>query len=590
MIDNHMLSLQDLFSPDLIVENFDNIQFVNNQYMRIFALQGYPRQNYIGWLDDIFNIGDVDITTYIHPANEKKVVGDILAKETKATSQWYIDKSNGNISRIPELERQIGDYQELRDVVQLGQDKLFYITTFIAIHAISQKELQQKCDQLDSILARKNMLARTLVLRQLDGLKASVPLGSHKFPKYEKNMTSHAGACCLPLTIASGGHSNGVQLGYNVFSQTPIFLNRFAGEHIIPNQHLFICGETGSGKSVTLRLLALLEAYRGIATAFVDPEGEYVNITKSAGGKVVSLQPGKFSGINPLDIEPEKDDDDKLIVNVQAKIEDIQALISSVFKYYSSDGLEIQEVALLEESILEEYRVREITRNPKSLYAGGIKKTMPTLSDMQKRIASKPGAERLANGIKPLLRGGSVGMFDGQTTVQIEDELMICFNLRGLGGEFSRFVGIQAILSWLWQKFAQRGGREVSKCVAVDEAWMFLRYPGAAQYLEILARRGRKHGCALTIATQRFEEFSSTSEGRAVIESCASVLVLRQEEHAAEAVVDYFHLSEGCLGLIIPPAKAGQGIMRVSGTTTAIQVSPAPFEWGLVQTVMQVRK
>lgn len=557
---NNTTTIQDLFCPDAIIEGYNRLEIANERYVRIYALQVLPRRTWIGWLDDVFNIGDVDISTYITPVPDKDVVRHILRKETAATSQYYIDTQSGNNARIPELEQQIADYQGLRDQVQLGQDKLFFMAIFIAVHATSEEDLHRKSEQLDSILARKNVLARTLVFQQLNGLKAILPLGHHSFPKYDKNVTSGAGACCLPLTISTGGHSSGVELGFNVYSKSRVFLDRFAGERIIPNQHLFVCGVTGSGKSVTLRFLALLEAYRGIRTAFIDPEGEYVNITHKVGGQVISLFPGRFSGINPLDLEPEKQEDGTYILNIQAKIEDVQALISSVFRYYSAEGLGIQEVALLEEAIMEEYRERGIEHNVDSLYHNGIKKPMPTLSDIHNRLAKKPGADKLHNGMIPLLNNGTVGMFDGQSTIQLDDKPMICFNLRGLGGDFSRFVGIQAILAWLWQKFAQKGGKEQPKCVAVDEAWMFLRYPGAAQYLEVLARRGRKHGCGLTIATQRFKEFVDSPEGSAVIDSCASVLVLRQEDHVAQSVIDYFHLSSGCLNLIIPPASAGQGI------------------------------
>lgn len=584
--DENMVTVQDLFCPDGIIENYSDLEITSDQFVRVFALYVYPRQIYVGWLDDVFNIGDVDLSVHISPVPDKEVVNKILSMETKASSQYILDKQSGNIARMPELEQQISDYQSLRNVIQLGQDKILLVTIFITIHADSTEELHRKTEQLDSILAKKNITPRVLILRQIDGLKASLPLGKHKFPKYSRDLTSLAAAACLPITVSSGGHSTGVQLGYNVFSGTPVFLNRFAGEHIIPNAHLFICGETGAGKSVSLRFLALLESYRGIKTAFVDPEGEYVRLAKRVGGQVISLRPGRFSGINPLDVESEEEEDGSYTVNVQSKIEDVQVLISSVFRYYSNEGLGIQEVAFLEEAILEEYKSRGITSNPESLYDNGIKKMMPTLSSIHKRLKSKPGTEKLVNGMTPLLKGGSVGMFDGQSTVKLENEPMVDFDLHWLGGDFSKFVGIQSILAWLWQKFAQKGGKKVPKCVAIDEAWMFLRYLGSASYLEILGRRGRKHGCGLTIATQRFSEFAKSDEGQAVIESCASILVLRQEEHAANAVIDYFHLSEGCLDLILPPAGGGQGILRISGNVTAIQVNPAPFEWDLVQTYL----
>ncbi|MDH7578920.1 MAG: ATP-binding protein [Bacillota bacterium] len=582
------LRIQDLFAPDGMLVEFDKIR-LGTGYARTYALHALPRRVQVGWLDEIFNAGDVDLSVHFVPAPDRTVTQTLISKETKARSQYILDQQSGSISRIPELEAQIADYAALREAVQLGQDRLYYLTFLITVHAATEEELRRRCEVVETVLARRGVLPRRLVLRQVDALKGVLPLAKNALHDFERNLTGGSAACCLPLSVSSGGHSSGVMLGVNLFTRAPVFLDRFAGEHVVPNQHLFTSGEPGSGKSVTVRELALLEGYRGVKTAFVDPEGEYSYFTGALGGQVVRLTPGRFSGVNPLEVEPEEEEDGRVFVNVLAKVEDALALVGSVFRFYhGGEGLGAVEAALLEEAVKEEYRTRGITEDPASLYQGGIKKPMPTLSDVQKRLAGMRGAERLAEAVKPLLAGGTVGMFDGQTTVHLADAPFICFNLRDLGGDFSRFVAVCAVLSWLWQTFAQRGGKVVPKCVAVDEAWMFLRHPDAAKYLETLARRGRKHGCALTIATQRFEEFASTPEGRAVIESCASILTLKQEEHAAEAAVEYFKLASGCADLL-SRARAGQGILRTSGSTTAVQVQPAPFEWEFVETKVRGR-
>jgi len=375
-------------------------------------------------------------------------------------------------------------------------------------------------------------------------------------------------------------------LGPNIYSGSPVLLDRFAGEGIIPNQHMFISGVSGSGKSVSLRAISLWESYRGIRTAFVDPEGEYVDYTNTLGGQVVSMRPGRFSGINPFDIEPENEEGISK-VNIYSKVADVLSIVDSVYVYRNQAPLPAQDASIVESAIITLYRQLDISDSPSSLYLpNGDKKQMPTFTALSKQLKDIGSATAIsiAETIQPLTAEGSIGMFDGQTSLKLTDAPFLCFNLRGLADEFSKFVGIQAVLAWLWQKFAQPGGKNNPKSIAVDEAWMFLRYKGAAQYLETLARRGRKHGCALTIATQRFEEFAKEEEGRAVIESCATILVLRQEDHAVNAAVDYFHLSDGCIPIITAPAPAGQGILRVSGNTTAIQIQPAPFEWSLLDT------
>lgn len=584
----HVLRVQDLFNPAGLLDEFDCV-ILGDRWCKVYGVFGLPREVTVGFLDEIFFAGDVDLSVHMEPVSDREVLSTLTRRETQARAQYDLDRKAGNIYRLPELEAQIRDYRTLREAVQLGQDRLFRGTVFIAVHGHTRDELRRRCDLVESVLARRGVLAHPLVLRQAAGLKSVLPLASNRVEDFAKNMTTGVGASCLPVTASGSGHTKGILLGFNYFTGSPVLLDRFAGEKIISNQHLFISGEPGSGKSVSKRLIALLEGYRGIRTAFVDPENEYIRFTENLGGLVVRLKPGMFSGMNPLELEPEQQEDKTWRVNVLEKVADVRGLVGAVFRYFSGDGLTAREAALLEEAVLEEYRARGVTHDPESLYEGGIKKPMPTLSDIQKRLAAKPGGERVADGMKPLFSGGSLGMFDGQTTLTLKEAPYICFALKGLGDDLARFVGVYAVLSWLWQMFAQRGGREVPKCVAVDEAWMFLRHPDAALYLETLARRGRKHGCALTVATQRFEEFASREAGRAVIESCATILVLRQEEHAVNAVTEYFHLSEGCRKILSGEhARPGLGILRVSGQTFAVQVTPAPFEWDYVETKVGV--
>jgi len=588
VISINALRIQDVFTPDSLGIDFNRLRLGADRQARVYAVHALPRRLQVGWLDEIFRAGDVDLSVHIIPAPDRQVVNNLVRKETQARTQYTLDQRAGNISRLPELEAAIADYRALRDTVQLGTDRLFYTTIFITVHGSGEEDLKRRCSVVEDILARKGVLPRVLVMRQADALKSTLPMVNLKVHDFQKNLTSGATACCLPVTASAIGHSTGIPLGQNVFSQSLVFLDRFAGERVIPNQHLFISGVTGAGKSVTVRLISLLEADRGVRTAFVDVEGEYVHFVREMGGQVVSLTPGRFSGMNILEVEPETvDEDGRKVeqVNIQAKMADVLELVAAVMRYHSGQGIDMRQSALLEEALREEYNERQITNDPSSLYSGGIKKPMPTLTDLQARLAKKPGAGALGDSLKPLLREGSLGMFDGQTTLQLTDAPFICFNLKGVGSEFARFVAMYAVLSWLWQKFAQRGGREQKKCITVDEAWMFLRHTDSdtAKYLETLARRGRKHGCALTISTQRFEEFASSEAGKAVIESCATILVLKQEEHAADAAVNYFKLAGGCRDLLAT-AKAGMGILRVSGATTAVQISPAPFEWSLVQT------
>lgn len=583
---DNALTVQDMFCPDGLVNLYDCLRLGADGWCRVYVIHVLPQSLMIGWLDElIYAGGDVDISVHINPAPDKKVIDELIKLETRQRTQYTLDKRAGNISRLPELEASIADYRALREVVQLGHDRLMYVTIYIAVHAQSEEELRRRRNTLETVLARKNILARALVVRQLEGLKASLPLGLNKIHDHWKNLTTGCAACCLPASTVAVGHNTGILLGFNVTTKAPVLVDRFAGEHVVSNQHMFISGEPGSGKSVTKRLIVLRECELGTRGVLIDPENEDLNMIRKLGGQAIVIRPGVFSGMNLLDIESALEENEsgvrKEVVNIQDKIAEIKALIAVVTRQQTGQGLGMRELGVLERAIREEYEERGITSDPGSLYRNGIKKTMPTMSSLYERISSRN--EFLADVLTPFLAGNSLGMFDGQTTLQLADAPLIAFGLKNMSVDFTKFFAMYATLSWVWQKFAQKGGRAVKKSVVVDEAWMFMRYPDAADYLEVLARRGRKHGCGLLIATQRFEEFAGSEAGRSVIESCATVLTLKQEEHAVDAVMNYFRLAAGCRELLVA-ARPGVGILRLSGSVTAVQVSPANFEWPLVDT------
>ena len=103
-------------------------------------------------------------------------------------------QDNGNILHLPELEKQIGDLEDLRMLIQTNQDKLFLATIFISLNAETLEELNEKTKILESELNKKTAMIRTLSFRQLEGYKTILPTGEIPIPNYERNMV--AGRYC----------------------------------------------------------------------------------------------------------------------------------------------------------------------------------------------------------------------------------------------------------------------------------------------------------------------------------------------------------------------------------------------------------
>ncbi len=187
-------NIVDLLLPDTLQERKDYLCLGYNKYSRIFVMTVYPEQTWVSWLDDLFNIGNINISVKIEPSSNGNVINQLTKKLVQSQSEYATYSKQGNILHLPELEKQISDLEDLRMLIQTNQDKLFFATIFITLNAENLKELNEKTKILESELNKKTSMIRTLTFRQLEGLKTMLPVGEIPIGGYERNMV--AGRCC----------------------------------------------------------------------------------------------------------------------------------------------------------------------------------------------------------------------------------------------------------------------------------------------------------------------------------------------------------------------------------------------------------
>ena len=187
---NNVANIMDLLLPDSLQERKDYVCLGYNKYSRIFVMTVYPEQTWIGWLDDLFNIGNINISVKIEPSINGNVINQLTKKLVQNQSEYATYSRQGNILHLPELEKQIGYLEELRMLIQTNQDKLFFATIFITLNCESLQELNEKTKILESELNKKTAMIRTLTFRQLEGLKTVLPTGDIPIANYERNMVA----------------------------------------------------------------------------------------------------------------------------------------------------------------------------------------------------------------------------------------------------------------------------------------------------------------------------------------------------------------------------------------------------------------
>ena len=493
--------VMDILLPDILKENKDYIYFGQNKYSRFFVLTIYPEQTWIGWLDDLFLIADINISIKIEPTSNSSVINQLTRKLVQNQSQYQTYLRQGNIAHTPELEKVINDLEELRMLIQTNQDKLFFATIFITLNAKSLEELNEKTLIIESELNKKTAMIRTLVFRQIEGLKNELPLGERPIPNYERNMVAGSITSLIPISNPNLSHKDGIFLGRNLFTNAPVYVNTFIGPPTLPNPHVFICGTSGGGKSVALKTLTARNIVtNGAGAFFIDVEGEYTNLCKRLGGKVIKVRQGESTGINPFELEVDIDDSNKECVNILDKIAEIRDLMATICRNYMGRKLNATEITEIEIVVNQLYSERGITNDINSLYQknggklengkfviGKIKKKMPTFSDFQEKLIERGNCDELAKILIPFLKGNSLGLFDCESKISYDSDI-INFDMSEIKDEFTKLYSSFVILTWVWQKFILKN-KEKRKIIVCDEAWLFLKYQESANFLANVARR-----------------------------------------------------------------------------------------------------
>lgn len=578
--------------PDVLDIQKDYIYLGPKKHVRCYVISVFPNHMNIGYLNELFEIDDINISTYIENVPDSDVIRRITGKLTVYQSNMILKQKRGEVIDYA-MRQAVDDLDSLREDVQTNKDRMSYVQVMVSIYARTVEELDNKTDIFNDICARKGMKPRILVYDQLKSFINTLPYNNVKITENMRNMTTGGLACLIPTGNTELSHKNGIFLGENVLTSSPIFYDNFIGPPALTNPHMAVFGMAGAGKSVTLKVIAARGVASGEWVIVLDPEAEYQNLIKHLGGQYIEIKSGENSGINPFEIDVEDDGTTKT-VNIYGKVSEIREMLSMFCEKFRGRPLHGQEITAVEEVVKELYAKRGITKSVDSLFTevrnqvdgkfftGKVKKDMPTLSELREELGKIPYTQELADLMKIITAGGSLALFDGPTKIDFEKKI-IGINLKYLTDDFMKFFATVNILSWVWSKFSNWKYKQFKKRVIVDEGWLFAKYERAANFLEEIARRGRKYKICLVIASQMINEFLATDSGKAVIHQCATKLIMKQDPSVAREVTDFFVLSSRCAELVSMFSQ-GQGLLLTETDLVVMKVITFDFEKQYVTT------
>lgn len=154
--------------------------------------------------------------------------------------------------------------------------------------------------------------------------------------------------------------------------------------------------------------------------------------------------------------------------------------------------------------------------------------------------------QALADLLNPYAHGIYAAQFNQPTNVNLRSAPLVVFGLKSLREKLDeRLVDVLAwqILRLVWNEIAASGAVQPIH-VFVDEAWYWLKRPGAAARLEQMLRSFRKYNAALHLATQHLAEFARVPEAKAITDLVRVKMLFRQEsEGALQTLTHLFNLS-----------------------------------------------
>ena len=609
-IEKGSYSIRDFIAPPSMQRGELDYLTVGNQYVRNFVMQGFPNQVYVGWLNELFNSeSDIDTMIHIEPANDREALDSLTAKITQYEAQLATEQERGNIRNVTRLGDAIQGLYEERRKLERNIEKLYQVEICANLYASDKEELEKETQKLDNKLRGRKIYLMPTYLRQDEGYNSALPIGKSFLPDKFRNFNSGALTACFPFYNSEITHENGVFLGVNTATWTPVLVD-FYDRKILNNSNITVLGQAGTGKTFFVSLLTLRSTLRGVRSVIIDPEGEYKKLTDAVGGSHIYLAPDSNECINPFDIEEEDIVDadgfptGQKEVSINNKVSDILNLLEVM-----AGGLTSGQRSTCSTLLQQLYYDKNISKDPKSLYVtdpyfdpktkvfyhNGMKKQMPTFSDFHRKVeeyAIKNNDIEMQDLAKSLLmfkKGGIYDMFDCYTSESLanfKNAPIVTFDVSRLEENILRPIGMYVALSWTWEKFVKKNP-QIKKRSVCDEAWMLVSKNMAgseytAQFLENAARRIRKRNGGLLVASQNFTEFARSVQGEAVLKQAVTNIFLGQDSTDVDALQETFKLSDGEKNFLMV-AKRGEMLIKLHNESATVQVIPFEFEKALIE-------
>ena len=481
------------------------------------------------------------------------------------------------------------DAKYIRKEMQVNNEDLYFLYIYVSTFSTDEKELEYLLNKIEGILQSKGMQTIRAYFRQEQGFKAILPLMENSIDVKEaakRNVLTSGLLATYPFISSAIFDETGIFIGTNIYNNSLVFIDRY-DKNKYKNANICIFGTSGAGKSFYTKLLILRCRLLGIEQYIIDPEREYNKLCKNLNGLLLKLGHSSDSYINIFDIRKEslEEGEEGYLAN---KISKLIGFFNLIF-----GNINEEERALLEEKLIEVYKLKGITFDDNSLFKNengkiNIKPVfkdtydMPILEDFY-NILNDSRTKTFKTKLIPFVKG-SLKFFNNYTNVIIDNKLIVA-DIYELGEENLKYA-MWVCIDLFWDLIKK--DRNIKKAIYLDEIWRLIGVTSnkdVASFIYKIFKTIRKYGGSGVAITQDVSDLFSLEDGtygRSILNNSEIKTFFFFFLENIKVLEKYSNLSEK-EKIEIKSLKRGECLMFVGGEHILTNIEAAEFEKEIIE-------
>ena len=497
---------------------------VDGTQAAVFAVADYPLRVKNAWGAELFNIPNTKVVLHVKPVDKFKAIKRIdKCIGEMETKQILSEKA----SEANSAETHRETMNALLDSLQTENESLLDVTLTITAYNYLGDENYKK--SVRRAVMTGNFKPSNLYGLQIEGFKSSAISPVSTIKNYERGINSSSLAAVFPFVRTFVMDDGGIMLGENKANGFPFIFNMWKRGNLYQNSNGMIIGKSGSGKSFFLKSLIANEWANDTRVIILDPEAEYLTLTKNLSGNLIDVGNAKEGRINPFHIYKILTEDGlpaDPVVTFNTHLKMLESFFKIVFVGANSDVIE-----LINNLAVEVYARKGIYETTDCTRLNA--EDFPLFTDLLAVLREKNKEETDSLTLRDMrtaelylqkfVSGRYSDIWNAPSTLKVDADL-IDFNFQSLFANKNNTVAnaqMLLVFRFIEQEVinareANKSGKNLRTLIIADEAHLFIdaKFPIALDFFFSMSKRIRKYNGSFIPATQNIADWNANEELR----------------------------------------------------------------------------